>query len=94
MFFKYYKCYRYKSYVFCCCSGVLVVIDSDNLTEVNRVLKYFARIPGRQPIQTALLDDGLLLIYEHRKSKLSMMIFTDIIFSFLRFTVLFFFVFV
>ena len=51
------------------CSGVLVQVDSNDSSEVRQASEYFGTLPGLRPIKTALLDDGLLLIYESSKSK-------------------------
>ena len=52
------------------CSGVLIQSDSKDLSKLRQALRYFQQIPGKQPIMVARIDGGLLLIYEHKQSKL------------------------
>ena len=54
--------------MFIYCSGVLIQVDGDDVSKISQTVEYFQKLSGRQPIKTALLDDGLLLVYEDRKS--------------------------
>ena len=49
------------------CSEILVQIDSNDKTEIKQVWEYFGKNLSSKPVKTALLDDGLLLIYENHK---------------------------
>ena len=50
-------------------SGVLVELDSNDVSEVKKTMEYFGKLSDWRPIKTALLDDGLLLVYENSDSE-------------------------
>ena len=51
-------------------SGVLIELDSSDASEVKKTMEYFGKLSDWRPIKTdALLEDGLLLVYENSDSK-------------------------